>query len=281
MNRTLLILASALILGGVAVFFLYMESYVSEETGGPRILVLTAAQDIPFGQPMQASWLALEELPQSYVEDRHLRASDLRRLVGVPLAQTVRSGEAILRTDLSSLSAQQRTLSGEIPAGKRAVSIFAQPESSHAGLLRPGDRVDVLFTVGDPRVPDSGRTVVLAQNLLVLSVGAGTVRDWDDDRHQAREDPTAQVSLEVGLDEAQRLTLARGHGQLRLIMRNANDVSVVPSAPEVTEAQLVDPARRADWLRRFALVERPALPPPAAAPPAPDAPAPEAPTAVP
>lgn len=263
MNRTLLILASALVLGGIAVFYLYTEAYVRDETGGMRVLVVTAAEDIPFGEPMQAEWLTLQELPQSYVEDRHLRASDLRRLIGVPLAQSVRAGEAILRTDLSSLSDQQRTLSGEIPQGKRAVSIFCQPESSFAGLLRPGDRVDVLLTVGDHRVPDSGQTVVLAQNILVVSVGTGTVRDWDDDRHRAREDPTAQVSLEVGLEDAQRLVLARGQGQLRLLLRNPNDVSVVTPSPEVREAQLADPVRRADWLRRFALVERPAPPAPA------------------
>lgn len=266
MNRTLLILAVALVLGGVAVFLLYQETYIRDETGGMRVLVVTAAQDIPFGQPMQAEWLTLEEVPQSYVEDRHLRASDLRHLVGVTLAQSVRSGEAILRTDLSALSDQRRTLSGEVPQGKRAVSIFCQPESSFSGLLRPGDRVDVLLTAGDRRVPGSGQTVVLAQNLLVLSVNAGTLRNWDDDRNRAREDPTAQVSLEVGLEDAQKLVLARGQGQLRLLLRNANDVSVMTEPPEVTEEQLADPAKRADWLRRFALVERPAPPAPAPVP---------------
>jgi pilus assembly protein CpaB len=278
MNRTLLILAGALIVGGLVVFQLYMDAFVREETGGTRVLVVTAAQDIPFGQPIQADWLTLEELPQAYVEDRHLRASDLRRLIGLPLAQSVRGGEAILRTDLSTLSNQQRTLSAEIPAGKRAVSIFAQAESTFAGLLRPGDRVDVMLTVGDAREPNSGRTVVLAQNLLVLSVGIGMVREWDDDRERPRDDPTAQVSLEVGLEEAQRLVLARNRGQLRLLLRNANDVSVVTPAPEVREEQLALADRRADWMRRFALVQRPALgPAPDAAPaptPAPTGPAP-------
>lgn len=262
MNRTLLILAAALVLGGVAVFQLYAESFIRDETGGPRVLVVTAALDIPFGQPLQAEWLRLEELPQAYVEDRHLRASDLRRLIGIPLAQSVRSGEAILRTDLSTLSDQQRTLSAEIPQGKRAVSIFAQAESNFAGLLRPGDRVDVVLTVGDAREPNSGRAVVLAQNLLVLSVGAGTLRRWDDDRERPREDPTAQVSLEVGLDEAQRLVLARNRGQLRLLLRNPNDVSVVMPAPELREEHLASSRHRADWLRRFALVERPEEPAP-------------------
>ena len=273
MNRTLLILAGALVLGGIAMFYIYAETYVSEATGGSRVLVLTAAGDIPFGEPLRPEWLTVTELPQSYVEERHLRASDLRRLVGVPLAQSVRSGEAILRTDLSSLSAQQRTLSGEIPAGKRAVSIHTQPESSFAGLLRPGDRVDVLYTVGDPREPNSGRTVVLAQNLLVLSVGLGTLRSFDDDRNRGREDPSMQVSLEVGLEQAQQLTHVRGDGSIRLLLRNANDISIVTPPPEVLEASLSDPARRADWLRRFALVQRPELPAPVA--PAPGEAAPE------
>jgi pilus assembly protein CpaB len=261
-NRTLLILAGAMIVAGGAVFYLYQEGFIREETGGPRVLVLTAAYDIPFGQPMQADWLTVEELPESYVEDRHLRASDLRRLIGVPLAQSVRAGEAILRTDLSTLSDQQRTLSGEIPHGKRAVSIDAQAESSFAGLLRPGDRVDVLLTVGDIRIPGSGRSMVLAQNLLVLSMNQGTRFEFDDSRHRPEQHTTAQVSLEVGLEEAQRLTLARGQGNIRLLLRNANDVTQIARPPEITEAQLEDVLRRSDWLRRFALVERPAPPQP-------------------
>lgn len=260
MNRTLLILASALLLGGIAMFYVYREAFIDQETGGPRVRVVTAAVDIPFGQPMQADWLTVQDLPQSYVEERHLRASELRRLIGVPLAQSVRSGEAILRTDLSTLSAQQRTLSGEIPQGKRAVSLHARPESSFTGLLRPGDRVDVLLTLGDARIPGSGRTLVLAQNLLVLSVGLGIERSWDDDRHRAREDFTTQVSLEVGLREAQQLTLGRDEGVIRLLLRNPNDVSVVTPPPQLTEADLTDAATRASWLRRFALVERPEPP---------------------
>jgi pilus assembly protein CpaB len=278
-NRTLLILAGALIAGGIAVFVLYMDTYIAEETGGARVLVVTAAQDIPFGQPMLAEWLTVEELPESYVEERHLRASDLRRLIGVPLAQSVRGGEAILRTDLSALSDQRRTLSGEIPQGMRAVNVEVQGESSFAGLLRPGDRVDALLTVGDIRIPDSGRTVVVAQNILVLSVNQGTRWEFDSARHRPEQHATALVSLQASLDEAQRLVLARGQGTMRLLLRNPNDAGEVPGAPEILEAQLLDPARRADWLRRFALVERPApvmpdaLPDPGAVPVPEDAPA--------
>jgi pilus assembly protein CpaB len=263
MNRTLLILAGALIVAGIAVFYVYADAYVQEETGGPRVPVVAAAYDIPFGEPMRAEWLTVKELPQSYVEDRHLRASDLRRLIGVKLAQSVRAGEAILRTDLSTLSDQQRTLSGEIPPGKRAISIEAQHESGHGGMLRPGDRVDVLLTVGDHRIPNSGRALVVAQNILVLSVGRNVGWRWDDERRQAQRQLRAQVNLQVGLEDAQRLTVAERQGQLRLLLRNPNDVSTLDEPPEVREATLHDAERRADWLRRFALVQRPELESPA------------------
>lgn len=267
MNRTLLIAAGALILAGIAVFYVYQTAYIDEETGGERILVVVAARDIPFGEPMQSSWLGTRELPVQYVEDRHLRASDLRRLIGVPLAQSVHAGEAVLRTDLSVFSDLERTLSGAIPAGKRAIAIEARPESAHAGLLRPGDRVDVLLTVGEVRRPGSGRTVVVAQNLLVLSVGHTLVNRWDDDRHRATQAYNTQVNLEVGLEDAQRLTLARRQGQMRVILRNPNDASIVEDPNELEEADLMRHETREGWLRRFALVERPEPEPDPAAEP--------------
>lgn len=266
MNRTLLILSGALIVAGIAFFYVYADAYVEEETGGARVLVVSAALDIPFGRPIQRAWLQLEELPQSYVEDRHIRASDVRTLIGVPLAQSVRSGEAILRTDLSVISDQQRTLSAEIPHGSRAMAIEAQQESAHTGLLRPGDRVDVLLVVGDARVADSGRAVVIAQNLLVLSVGQSIHAQFDDERQIPQQFFTARVSLEVGLEEAQVLTLARQQGRLRLLLRNPNDATELPAPPEVLEPALLDRVRRQAWLRRFALVQAEAPPAPAPAP---------------
>ncbi|GAB5547298.1 MAG: hypothetical protein SangKO_070580 [Sandaracinaceae bacterium] len=259
MNRTLLIASGALIFAGMAVFYVYAQTYIQDETGGTRVRVVSAAVDIPFGEPIQPGWLTVKEIPQSYVEDRHLGQSELRQLIGQRLAQSVRYGEAILRTDLSTFSDQQRTLSGEIPQGKRAITLDVVRESSHGGLLRPGDRVDAIVTVGDRRVPNSGRSVVVAQNLLVLSVGRLVTWTYDDeDESQTRrQSGRSPVSLEVDLEDAQRLTLAGREGALCLVLRHGNDVSMLDRPPEVREENLFDRARRADWARRFALVERP------------------------
>ena len=268
MNRTFLILAGALLAGGIALMYVYMDAYIEDRTGGTRVLVVTAARDIPFGEPMEAEWLTVREIPQGYVEDRHLRSRELRGLIGVPLAQAVRSGEAILRTDLSTLSDQQRTLSGEIPPGMRALGVEARPESSHAGLLRPGDRVDVLLTVGDPRIPNSARSVVVAQNILVLAVGRAMTVEVDEETGRASNAYILQVSLEVRLEDAQRLTLSRRQGEMRILLRNPNDASTLEEPPVLREGDLFDRELRGEWLRRFALAERPPLPPDLAPPPA-------------
>ena len=257
MNRTLLILSGALIVAAGAVYYVYADTYVREETGGERLLVVTAVVDIPFGEPIQAAWLTAEELPETYVEERHLRISEMRQLVGVPLAQSVRAGEAVLRTDLSSLSDQQRTLSAEIPEGRRAVSLHALPISTFGGLLRPGDRVDALLVAGDYRIPNSGRSMVLAQNLLVLAVGQTMGWDRESDPEGRRIGAQVVVSLQCELDDAQRLTLAHEEGNVQLLLRNANDGSELGEPPEVREAELYDRRYREGWLRRFAMVESP------------------------
>lgn len=268
MNRTFLLGAGALLVAGVTFMYLYTDAFIAEETGGRRVQVVVAARDISFGQPMRIQWLTTEDLPEAYLEDRHILGSEIRQLVGVPLATSVRAGEAVLRTDLSTLSTRQRTLSAEIPQGMRAVSLTATPESSHAGLLRPGDRVDVLLTVGDPRQPGSGRSVVVTQNVLVLSVGLVLQREWDDSRNRPRRDWRAQVSVLTDLEDAQRLVLSRRQGEMRLVLRSPGDPSILEREPEVHEADLFVMNNRQRWIRRFALAERPIFeePPADAAP---------------
>jgi len=171
MSRTLLLISAALLVGGLFLFWLYKEEFRARETGGPPVAVLAAARDIELGQPIRQEWLTTKEIPQNYVEERHLPASAARDLVGLPLAQTVRAGEAILRTDLSTISDARRTLSGSIPAGMRAVTVLARPTSTFGGLLRPGDRVDVLVTVGTRELQETWRQAVVLENVLVLAVG--------------------------------------------------------------------------------------------------------------
>lgn len=274
MNRTLLLASVALLVAGFLSFWMYQQQYRVEHGGGPTIEVVSALIDIPLGQPVRAEWLTTEEIPQSYLEERHIPATSMRDLVGLPLAQSVLAGETILRTDLSSLSDSRRTLSGTIPSGQRAVTIMARPTSTFGGLLRPGDRVDVLLTVGSRELPDTWRQVVVLENVLVLAVGQEfEVREAMDgsgrDAREVRFGRATNITLQVSIEQGALLTIARQRGGLTLLLRNPNDVRSGGEHPDIVAADVLDAQRRARFLRRTAAVAAPSAPAaPAGAPPA-------------
>ena len=73
MNRRALLIALAAALLGGACLFLYMRRFEAETSGGPKIKVLMAARDIPFGTALTREMLGVRQLPQAYVEQRHIR----------------------------------------------------------------------------------------------------------------------------------------------------------------------------------------------------------------
>jgi pilus assembly protein CpaB len=255
MNRNLLATSGALVVGGLFLFFgVYTVQFLaSPETGGAPIQIIVALEDIPLGEPVRAEWITTRDLPQSYVEDRHMLAADMRELIGLPLAQSVHAGEAILRTDLSPLSDMRRTLSGTIPAGQRAMTIQAFQTALFGGLLRPGDHVDVLVSVGDPAIPNMGRTAVVLENVMVLAVGQEVHVDGPDqpqtvaeaqDR-QVRMGQASNVTLRVSMEQSGLLAQARQQGAVFLVLRSPGDETVSTAGyPDVGPPDITDATRR-------------------------------------
>lgn len=265
--RTPLLASLALIVGGLVVFYLYQGQFRFERSGGPVVEVVSAARDIPFGEPVHAEWLATKDIPQSYLEDRHIPAVRIRDLIGLPLAQSVRAGEAIMRTDLSSLSDQQRTLSGEVTPGSRAITIAATQTSAFNGLLRPGDHVDVALTVGDPMRTSGWHNLMLLENVPVLAVGRHIQEEEIAEGQRGyRLGQTTSVTLELPSRDTQLITEAQQIGRVQLLLRNGSDVTELGIRRELVSADFEDPARRAHFIargpRRPPLAELPPEPQP-------------------
>jgi len=155
------------------------------------------------------------------------------KVVGIRISSAVRSDEALLWTDLAN-SDQRRDLSALVQEGMRAYSIRTDLSNSFGGLLRPGDRVDVLLTTerrGSGRV-----SLPLLQNVLVLAAG-GDVGGYAGPQGGARR-PFNQVTVSVTLEQAQRLALAEEQGRMSLVLRNPDDLEVHEDMPAWTTADL-------------------------------------------
>src|SRR5690606_17218758 len=228
---------------------LYMERFEQEASGGPPQQILVAQRDIPLGTAITQDMLGYRALPQSYVEDRHIPASDAQRILGVRVTSGVRGGESLLWTDLATTSEQRRDLSALVRSGMRAITIRADVSASFGGLLRAGDRVDILLTA--ERDQRDHVTIPLLQNLLVLASGRDTgapVRPGE--RRSTNSGTVNQVTLSVTLEQAAVLALAQEQGRLTLVLRNPDDIAIVENAPETTTADIIEPTRRARIQRR-------------------------------
>jgi pilus assembly protein CpaB len=227
MNRRLQVLLSlTAAIGATTLGHFYLTRLERDVAGGAKVSVLVASEDVPMGSVLSEKSVALRELPQAYLESRHIRASEAKRVLGVRVTGGIKANEAVMWSDLAELQGPARTLSSLVQKGMRAVSIQGRA-SDFDGLLRPGDRVDVLFTAGS-KGDEPGSTVTLLQNLLVLSVGGSVGR--------ADEEPKdvfgrgGSVTLGATVEQAQIVTNAKERGRLTLTLRNSNDITLVEAA---------------------------------------------------
>lgn len=267
MNRTAIIAALVAAAVGVGLLLLYMKRFEEEKSGGAPVRVLMARTNIPLGAQITEAMLAERELPSSYVEERHIRAEDAERIKGIRVSMGVNANSSILWSDLATTSEERRDLAGIVRSGMRAVTIRAAETAAFGGLLRPGDRVDVIWTTNKPgreqatRAIDDKVTFPLMQNVMVLAIGRDLGSRLGEDGQRQEAQRTREVTVLVRLDQAQTLMFAGESGRLALALRNPDDIALIDSVAETTGSDLFEPEKRAAALRR----ERP-TPPPTPAP---------------
>ena len=251
MNRNAMIAALAVTVFGFVLLALYVREFQRHATGGEPIELLAMRQDVRPGVPVTEQMLLVRALPESYVEDRHVRARDLSRVLGVRAAIALEANQTLLWTDLTTTPHDRSSLSSRIPRGMRAMSILSERRRPFADLMRPGDRVDVLLTKQKPESDGEVVTVPLLQNLLVLAVGS-RFRAEDAQRSSLRAE---SVTLLVTIEQASLIAQARRNGTLSLILRNEDDLEVREGLPETDDADVLEQETRARRQRR-ARIER-------------------------
>ncbi len=217
------------------------------------IKLIVAAKDLPPGTPLDAGHLAQASVPEKFVQPYAARTPrDVLGLVTIaPLAQ----GEQILMNKLRRADevARDATLAGMTPKGTRAVTIGVDAITGVGGFVRPGDDVDVLWTLKLPgTTPQDGQVVMLTlfQNVPVLAVGGQMVgRPAAAAGQAAPRDYT--VTLALTPQETAFLLFAREQGRIQLSLR--------PKQEETGQAAV--PPTNINTLLEAKLGIKPAAPP--------------------
>jgi pilus assembly protein CpaB len=249
MNRTAILVAAGVAILGFLLLAIYMRQFRLEATGGGPVELLAVRRDAEIGEPLTEQMLVVRTLPEAYVEDRHVHASDLPRVLGIQFSVNVRASQTLLWTDLTTATREQVTLSSRVPKGMRAMTISRTESDAFAGLLRPGDRVDVLLTRAKPGAEQRVVTVPLLQNLLVLAVGESVRAAHDADLTGRRDG----VNLLLTIEQAGLLAQAQRDGVIRLVLRNGDDLEIAENLGETDDTDVLEQEKRAGRQRRLRL----------------------------
>jgi pilus assembly protein CpaB len=188
---------------------------------------LVAAHPVPPGTLARTDDFTLKTVPTDQVPPGAVIDSPEARaaLRGSLVRHYIETGVPLAANDLMQ-PRERGFLAAVLVPGSRAVSIGVDPVSGVAGLIWPGDHVDVILTQ-EMDQPD-GRTGHLVTSESVLT----NVRVIAIDQDIAQGAPTggnmagrltSTVTIQATTDQAERLAVATHIGHLSLAIRAAAD----------------------------------------------------------
>jgi pilus assembly protein CpaB len=172
--------------------------------------VVVASAPIPAGETFSERNLAKKAIPSSGTGQRNVPASDFELLVGGRAKTSIDPGEPVLWTDVEE-PYDTDPFSRNVLPGRRAMTLGVDASSSFAGLLHPGDRVDLLV---ERSGANSGDWV---RDIPVIAVN----RDHNRLARPSDKEETATVTLMITPGQGSRI--ARASGKVHWFLRNPGD----------------------------------------------------------
>jgi pilus assembly protein CpaB len=260
-TKGLIVIALVFSLAAAGLVYSFLQN-LAAKSARPGLPVVVAKADIAPKTKLTAAMLKVVNMPAEYIQPGAVQ--DIDKAVGVAAKEQIAAGEQVIQRRLV-IEGKSAGFPGIIPPGKRAVSVAVTEVTGVAGLVKPGDSVDVIVTF-EPNVAGEHLSQIVLQNLRVLAANqdteAGTV---DGAKKEGATKMT--VTLAVSPDEATRLAVADEKGKIRLALRpylagdggkmvtgavrprDIVDVPAPPAAPAATGGPPAAPARGIEVIR--------------------------------
>ncbi|MCA1988467.1 MAG: Flp pilus assembly protein CpaB [Desulfarculus sp.] len=220
--------------------------------------VLVAKQDLPRLTRLDEAVVEVRQVPRQYLQPGALTAvkEAHNQVTNTPMLK----GEQVLGTKLVAYGVETG-LAIKVPKGLRGVTLSVNDVSGLAGLIQPGNFVDVMgtFEFGDLKQSNQ-KTFTIFQNVLVLAVGqtlgleseaARALTQAEREKREGlsglpsgigglgRTEAVRTVTLALDPGQAQGLVVAQASGQLSLVLRSLFEGrETAPLAPVSLETLL-------------------------------------------
>lgn len=197
----------------------------------PLPVVLTASRNLAVGSLITANDIIWSPLQNGVILSAHMLKGKTKpdSVVGAVVRRMVHKGMPLTWSSIVR-PGQYGFLAAALRPDHRAVTILVNRATSQAGLIYPGDRVDVILTVevNDEQTRKTNTfTGTILEDIRVVAVNRQVESSVGATQGNASRRPSrsgsSTVTLEVLPSEAERLVLATSKGDISLAMRSLTD----------------------------------------------------------
>lgn len=214
-NRTLLVVALAIMLASLASFGVYRAvlNIPVREVPIAKTFTVVAARPVPVGTMLAAEDLKVVPWPTDSQIPGGFGKPD--EVVGRGAIEALSVNEPVTESKLAP-RASGAGLPPMIPAGMRAMSVRVNDIVGVAGFVVPGTHVDVIVTA---HAQNDTMSRIVLNDIQVLTAGTRLEQQKKDNQPIQ----TSVVTLLLAPPDAERLALATQDGTVMLALRNPLD----------------------------------------------------------
>ena len=257
-TRALIFLGASIFLAGIVAVLVIrvMQKSAAQvaEAEKPRETadVVIAVRDLYMGLPITAEDVTVRQVAPEMVP-RDYTFAQLTDVLGRTPRERILANESVREERLARPDAGVG-LNAIVTPGKRAMTVATDTETAIAGLLQAGNYIDVIVTIAPEDTTQAGAkwiTDTILQGIKVLAVGSSLDGESDpttetDKAGKPRPSNQTQtrnlkpsITLELTLEEAERLAQAVARGDIHVVLRSDIDILQTTSNGPVTTESLI------------------------------------------
>ncbi len=234
MRTVALVVAIALGVAAAVGVRAYLQSMEREFESEQQLVQLAVPRrDIAAGEELSPGMVTEDAIPARSLMPDQITMQDVGRYYGREVRREVGRGIP-LRVD-HFIRMEPRRASAELPPGHRAVAISADLTSGVAGLIRPGNKVDIICTgMGEGGGRGAQETWLVLSDVTVLATDS-RMSDLDD-LHAGYDEfrrGYSTLTLSVTPAEAQLLIYLMNNARLSFSLRPEREVGETEPLPAV------------------------------------------------
>ncbi len=244
LRLTIIAVICGIIAAALTIFYLKQVEMKYKKANKPvqqvMVSVVVPRSDLKKGSVITQKLVASRQVPSQFLPSNAIMAKDFKNVVNRTLLMSVERGKPMTWEAVTGKSA--KTFSENIELGRRTRSVKVNKIDSFDGLLRPGDRIDLMgnFTLSSVGLTQASSTTSSPENIVMpilenVEVLAAGKEDLNGRKYEYANIKNSAdgfnmdfsiISLNLTSKQIARVEIAEGLGQMFAVLRHPKDTSV-------------------------------------------------------